>query len=153
QELEASHRKIEAPIGEVLRNHWQRLLIAGGCRIGNDVIYTLVAIFSLTYVTTVLHLQSALALRAILIAAVFSATGVPLFGLLSDFVGRRVVYGSGAALGIVFAFVYFPLLNTRSEIVIILTTVVGWGMISAMMYGTQASFITEQFATAVRYTG
>ena len=152
RELELSHRKAEAPVGEVLRNHWRRLLIAGGCRVGSDVLYALVVVFTLTYVTTVLHLPRDLALRAVLIGAVFNAVCVPLFGLLSDVLGRRVVYGLGAVFAAVFAFVYFPFLNTQTEIFIILAVVVGM-VIHAMMYGPQGSFVTEQFATPVRYTG
>src|SRR5262249_23731246 len=107
--LEASHRKAEAPVGEVLRRHWRRLLIAAGCRIGSDVHYALIVVFTLTYLTTVLHLSRDLALRAVLIASVFNAICVPLFGLLSDLLGRRIVYGAGAMLAAGFAFLYFPL--------------------------------------------
>jgi len=78
--------------------------------------------------------------------------GVLVFGLLSDLLGRRVVYGSGAVLASVFVFAYFPLVDTGSWSVIVMTTAVGQA-IHAMMYGPQGSFITEQFATPVRYTG
>ena len=43
KELEQSGTKAKAPIGEVLRLHWRRLLVAGGVRIGSDVTYTLVS--------------------------------------------------------------------------------------------------------------
>ena len=152
RELEACNRKVEAPVGEVLRNHWRRLLIAAGCRVGPDILYALVVVFTLTYVTTILHLSRELALRAVLVGAIFNAVAVPLFGLLSDLIGRRVVYGSGALLAAAFTFVYFPLLNTQNETVIIFAAAAGW-LIHAMMYGPQGSFITEQFATPVRYTG
>lgn len=152
KELEASNRKVEAPIGEVLRRHWRRLLIAAGCRVGPDILYALVVVFTLTYVTTILHLSRELALKAVLVGAVFNAVCVPLFGLLSDLFGRRIVYGSGALLAVVFVFVYFPLLNTQNETVMISAAAVGW-LIHAMMYGPQGSFITEQFATPVRFTG
>jgi MFS family permease len=120
--------------------------------VGSDVLYALAVVFGLTYVTTVLNLPQDVALRAVLVGSVFNAVCIPLFGLLSDFLGRRVVYGSGAVLGAVFAFVYFLLLSTHAETFItlaIITTLV----IHAMMYGPQGSFITEQFATRVRYTG
>jgi hypothetical protein len=44
-------------------------------RVGSDVLYALVAVFSLTYVTTVLHLPRTLALNAIMIGTVFNALG------------------------------------------------------------------------------
>jgi metabolite-proton symporter len=152
EELEKNNRKAEAPVGEVLRHHWRRLLIAGGCRVGSDVIYALIVVFALTYLTTVLQLSRELALRAVLFAAGVNALCIPLFGVLSDRFGRRVVYGAGAVLAAVFAFVYFPMLNTKSEPLIVLAAILGL-MCHAMMFGPQGAFITEQFATRVRYTG
>jgi len=152
EELEKNNRKAEAPVGEVLHHHWRRLLIAGGCRVGSDVIYALIVVFALTYLTTVLQLSRQLALRAVLFGAAVNALCVPLFGLLSDRLGRRVVYGTGAVLAGVFVFLYFPLLNTRSEPLIVLAAILGL-VCHAMMFGPQGAFITEQFATPVRYTG
>src|SRR5437660_3657319 len=62
KQLEESGAKAKTPIGDVLRFFWRRLLIAGGVRVGTDVHYALVAVFSLTYVTTVLNVPRTLAL-------------------------------------------------------------------------------------------
>ena len=51
-------------------SYWRRLLIAGGVRVGSDVLYALLVVFSLTYVTTVLNLSRTLALTAIMVGAV-----------------------------------------------------------------------------------
>ena len=51
------------------RLYWRRLLIAGGVRVGSDVLYALVVVFMLTYVTTVLNLSRTLALTAIMIGS------------------------------------------------------------------------------------
>ena len=150
--LEAGHQKAEAPVGEVLTRHWRRLLIAGGCRIGTDVQYTLAAVFSLTYVTTVLKLPSTVGLIAVLCGAVVNAACVPLCGLLSDRFGRRPVYGLGVLGSALWAFPFFTLLDTKATGPIILALVVGYAF-HAAMYGPQGAFITEQFRTPVRYTG
>jgi len=152
QEMEAKHTKAEAPVGEVLRNHWRRLLIAGGSRVGSDVLYALVVVFTLTYVTTVLHLPRTLALTAVLVGASVNAVCVPLFGFLSDKLGRRPVYGAGVVGGAIWAFCFFMLLDTQLPALIVLSVVIGL-IIHAVMYGPQAAFVTEQFATPVRYTG
>ena len=152
KQLETSNRKLEAPIGEVLRHHSRNLLISTGCRVGSDVLHGLVFIFSLTYVTTILQLPRELGLRAMVAGAVVGLLCAPFFGLLSDFVGRRIVYGSGAVLGMGFAFAFFPLMNTQSDLLIVLAVMVGI-VIHGMMWGPQASFVAEQFSTPVRYTG
>ena len=51
EELRARHSVAEQPIGEVLRHHWRRLVVAGGARIGADVLYSLLIVFTLTYLT------------------------------------------------------------------------------------------------------
>ena len=57
EQLAESHATAEVPVADVLKYHWKRLLIAGGSRIGSDVLYALIVVFTLTYVTTVLHLS------------------------------------------------------------------------------------------------
>jgi MFS family permease len=152
KELEETGSKAKAPIGEVVRFHWRRMLRAGGVRIGSDVVYTMALVFTLTYVTTVLNLSRTLALTSIMIGTVFNAVTMPMFGALSDRIGRRPVYAAGALLSMPWAFAYFAMLDTAKPLLIILAVVTG-GILHAAMYGPQAAFIVEQFPTRVRYAG
>ena len=152
RELEESGGKAKAPISEVLRLWWRRLLIAGGVRVGSDVLYALVYVFTLTYVTTFLNLSRTVALTAIMIATPFNAVMIPIFAALSDRIGRRAVYGAGAVLGMLFAFAFFPLVDTAQPGLIVLAAVIGV-IVHAAMYGPQAAFVVEQFPTRVRYAG
>jgi metabolite-proton symporter len=152
KQIEREHSKARAPLGEVIRNHWRSLLIGGGVRIGPDVLYSLAVAFSLSYLTTVLGLSRTLALTALSLGGVVNAISIPLFGGLSDRLGRRVVYGAGAVLGLAWMFAFFPLLDTQQPALIVLAIVVAL-TIHAMMYGPQAAFIAEQFPTRVRYAG
>lgn len=152
EELRARHSVAEQPIGEVLRHHWRRLVVAGGARIGSDVLYSLLIVFTLTYLTTVLQLSRTLALTAVSIGGAFNVLGVPFFGALSDRFGRRPVYGCGALLGVAWAFFFFRLLDSLNPNLIVFAVTSGF-LIHAVMYGPQAAFITEQFPTRVRYAG
>ncbi len=151
-ELEAHHDKAQTPLKDVFTQQWRRLLLAGGSRIGSDVLYALVVVFTLTYVTTVLHLSRPLALTATMLGAACNAIAVPYFGSLSDRVGRRPVYIAGALLGIVWAYVFFVLMGSAQPVQICIAVIVGL-VIHAMMYGPQAALVTEQFPTRVRYAG
>ena len=48
EQLAESHATAEVPVADVLKYHWKRLLIAGGSRIGSDVLYALIVVFTLT---------------------------------------------------------------------------------------------------------
>ncbi|WP_395679142.1 MFS transporter [Inquilinus sp.] len=152
REMQARQETAKAPVGEVLRDHWRALLIAGAARIGPDVIYSLLVVFSVTYVTQVLHLPRSLALTALLCGAALNVVATPLFGALTDKVGRRPVYAGGLVASLVWGGLFFVLVDSRDTALIIVA--VGVGMIfHAAMYAAQGSFITEQFAPRVRYTG
>jgi len=152
KELEQSGAKAKTPVADVLRSHWRRLLVAGGVRIGSDVLYTLVFVFVLTYTTTILQLPRSLPLMAIMIGTPINAAMILVFGSLSDRIGRRPVYAAGAVLGIIWGVVFFTLLDARRPELVVLAVVVGV-VIHAAMFGPQAAFVIEQFPTRVRYAG
>ena len=150
--MQATEKTTHTPLKEVFLNYPKQLLIAGGARIGSDVLYALVVVFTLTYVTTVLHMPRPLALLATMLGAIGNAVTVPMFGALSDKWGRRPVYITGALLAVVWSFVFFVLLDSTQPVLIVLA-VIGGLLIHAMMYGPQAAFVTEQFPGHVRYAG
>ena len=152
QELHRSQLKSQAPISEVLRLHWRGVLRVIGARIGPDVWYSLVVVFSLSYLSTVLGLPRPLALISLSIGLVFNVLSEVFFGALSDRLGRRAVYGAGVVLTMMWVFAFFVLLDTRQPLLITLAIVVAL-IAHAMMYGPQAAFITEQFPTRVRFAG
>ena len=152
QELQQSHLTSQAPISEVLKLHWRGVLRAIGARVGPDVWYSLVVVFSLSYLATVLGLPKPLALISLSVGLVFNVLTEVFFGGLSDRLGRRVVYGAGVILTMMWAFAFFALLDTRHPLLITLAIVVAL-IAHAMMYGPQAAFITEQFPTRVQFAG
>ena len=152
QELDRRQLKSQAPISEVVKLHWRGLLRVIGVRLGPDVWYSLVVVFSLSYLATVLGLPRPLALVSLSIGLVFNVLSEVFFGALSDRLGRRAVYGAGVVLTMMWVFAFFVLLDTRQPLLITLAIVVAL-IAHAMMYGPQAAFITEQFPTRVRFAG
>lgn len=152
EDLERRQQKSKTPIAEVFRFHWKSLLRVGGVRIGTDVFYSLTAVFTLSYLTTMLGLSRTLALTALSIGGVFNAFSMIFFGSLSDKLGRRAVYGAGVVLALLWVFAFFPLLDSRQPALIVLAIVVALA-VHAMMYGPQAAFIAEQFPNRIRYAG
>jgi len=152
QKLEQSGEKAKTPVVEVFKRYPRSLAIAVCARFGTDVAFYIFALFILTYVTTELGLERSVGLTAVLIGSVLQLGLIPVAGAVSDRVGRRPVYLAGAVGAAVWAVVFFPLLDTKSTGLIILAGVGGL-LFHALMYGPQASFITELFGTEVRYSG
>jgi len=151
-EVEQSGAKARMPLVEVIKRHPRGLLVAMGARLGTDVAFYTFTLYILTFVTTELKLPRSVGLTAVLIASAVQLALIPLFGALSDRVGRRPVYAAGAVSAGIWAFVFFPLLSTGSTPVIVLATVVAL-VTHAAMYGPQAAFIAELFSTELRYSG
>jgi metabolite-proton symporter len=142
----------KAPIVEVFRRGWRQVLIAMGARMGENVSYYVITAFILVYLTESLGLAKSVGLNAVLIGSAVHFVTIPLWGLLSDRIGRRGVYLFGAVGMAVWSFAFFALLDTRSFGVIALATTVGL-VLHGAMYGPQAAFFSELFGTRVRYSG
>jgi metabolite-proton symporter len=140
------------PLVEVLRRHPRGLLVAMAARIGTDVAFYTFSLYVLTYVTGTVGLPRQAALTAVLVGSALQLVLIPFFGALSDRVGRRPVYAAGAAAAAIWAFAFFPLLDTGNRLVIILAVVVAL-VTHAAMYGPQAAFVAEMFSTRLRYSG
>ncbi|MGY1705155.1 MFS transporter [Geodermatophilus sp. SYSU D00697] len=142
----------KAPIVTVLTRYKREVLTAMGARIAENVSFYLLTAFSLTYLTNVVGLDSSFALNAVLIASAVHLVTIPLWGALSDRIGRRPVYLLGA-LGVgVWAFAFFRLLDTGNFGLAVLAITVGL-LFHGAMYGPQAAFFSELFGTKARYTG
>lgn len=152
EEAKASGDLPSNPVAEVMRHHRPAFFRAMGARIGVDILYYTLALLVLTYVTQRLELPRNVALFAVIVGSIVQACLIPIFGALSDRIGRRPVMIGGAVAGAVWAFAFFPLLDTKSPALIIVAVTVGL-MTHAALYGAQAAFISELFPPRVRYTG
>ncbi|WP_250906171.1 MFS transporter [Nonomuraea sp. NEAU-A123] len=151
-ELAQQGAKAKMPLVEVLRTHPRALLSAFTARIGVDVAFYTFTAYILVYITGPLKLDRSVGLNAVLIASALQLALIPLFGALSDRVGRRPVYLAGVLGAAVWAFVFFPLLDTKSFPLIALAAIIAL-VTHAAMYGPQAAFIAELFSTRLRYSG
>lgn len=140
------------PIIDVFRQYPREVLTAMGARFAENVSYYIFTIVISTYMTQEFGLPSSFVLGAVLIGAAVHVVTIPIWGAVSDRVGRKPVYVFGAAGVGLWAFAFFALLNTESFALTALAVVVGL-LFHGAMYGPQAAFLSELFGTKVRYSG
>ncbi|MGW6918654.1 MFS transporter [Kitasatospora sp. NPDC054939] len=149
---EAAPKAEQLPLVAVLRHHWREVLVAMGARMAENISYYVMTTFVLAYAVTQVHLPKQTALNAVLIASAVQFALIPVFGALSDRIGRKPVYLGGAVGVGIWAFVFFGLVDAKSFGSLLLAVTVGLVFHSAM-YAPQAAFFSEMFATRMRYSG
>lgn len=139
------------PIVELLRHQWRSVLIAIMLVIGPFAASAVFITFGLSYAAQV-GFDSTTATSALVVAATVSVIGGILSAAASDYLGRRPVFMTGAALLAISSFLVFWAYNTGSALLLFLGLSVTYGTHS-IMYGPLAAFLSELFATTTRYTG
>ena len=150
--LDESEIPPKLPAMDVVRQRPMALLLGAGLRVGENISYYILTVFSLTYLVDVSDESRSLALNALLAGAAVQFFAIPAFAWLSDRIGRKPVYAFGGLGLAAWSFLLFPLLGSGDNASIVLALVVGL-VLHGAMYGPQAAFITELFPTRIRYSG
>jgi MHS family shikimate/dehydroshikimate transporter-like MFS transporter len=153
EDMKARDQIVKSPVLEVILKHPKTFFVAIGLKISEVSWVYMLTVFMVVYATTTLKLPKSLILDAILIAAIVEIVTIPLFGYLSDQIGRRPLYFIGAIFTIAFAFPLFWLFELKTPEAIILTVVVAMSMGHGLMFAPEATYFPELFGANVRYSG
>jgi metabolite-proton symporter len=140
------------PIAELLHRHWRKVLLASLAFLASTTVGYIVLVYVLSYGTTTLGMARNTVLLTVLLASVLQLVMIPALSALSDRLGRRRVFMSGAIASAVWAVPFFMLLDTRDPWLMLLSLSVAVTFVSAM-YGPQGAIAAELFPTSVRYSG
>jgi metabolite-proton symporter len=148
-----AERRIErTPLIEVLKRHPKEILLSAFARMGEQAPFYIFTAFIFSYGTGTMHVSQDFLLTAVLAASVVSFFSIPLFGHLSDRIGRKNMYMIGAIVTGIYGFIYFGMINTGIASVIFLAIVLSL-IPHDMLYGPQAALIAESFTGRLRYSG
>lgn len=148
-----AERRIErTPILEVIRRQPWEIIQCAFARMAEQAPFYIFTAFIFAYGVGTLHVSRDFLLTAVLAASVVSFFSIPIFGHLSDRIGRKAMYMIGAAVTGVFGFIYFGMVNTGVAWIIFLAIVLSL-IPHDMMYGPQAALIAESFTGRLRYSG
>ena len=141
------------PLIEVLTEHRRSFFTAVGLKFSEISYVSIAGVFSISYVTGKLAMPRNVILNAILASAVVALLAIPVFGWLSDRIGRKTMFYASCVFAIAFAFPMFWLLNTKIPLTITLTVIAAiiFGQIVGFSVG--APWYTELFAARLRYSG
>ena len=148
-----AEQKIErTPMLAVIKQQPKEILLSALVRMAEQAPFYIFTAFVFSYGIGTLNVSRDFLLFAVLTASVVSFVSIPLFGHISDRIGRKKMYMLGAATVGVFGFIYFGMLNTGSLVLIFLAIVLSL-IPHDMMYGPQAALIAESFTGRLRYSG
>lgn len=114
---------------------------------------TLAAAFLLNYAVAVGHHERGSALVAMTIANFVHIFTTPLFGALSDRIGRRPLMLAGAVSGVVLIAPIMSLVGNGGFLPLLAGMLLAMPWTQALMGGTMNTWMGEKFAADVRYSG
>lgn len=155
QALKDNNAVAKMPFVEMLRNYPVSILLGMGARYIDGVFFNVFAVFSIAYLTQMAPVKVArpTALWAVAAAALVMVVTIPIFGKLSDKLGRPKTYAIGSALLAISAYPAFWLMATGNPLLIFAAMIVAFGVLYAICYGPEAALFADLFDPRVRYSG
>ena len=152
QAIVQEKRVEQRPITEVVRRNWREIILSALLRLPEQAPFYLFTTFVFTFGLAATKLDRPFLTWAVSVAAIVSFFTIPLFGHLSDAIGRKTIYMAGIVVMAIWGFVYFGLYSTAIPLVVFV--VIALSLIPHdMQYGPQASLIAESFTGRLRYSG
>ena len=153
EQLKRARAEVAVPFVELVTTHGKNVLLGMGIRYIEGVCFNTWGVFIIAYVTTALGMNKQTALWAVIITCAVMMLMLPYYGMLSDRIGRRRVFGWGSVGIGLLAFPSFWLMDSHSTLLIWVAVLVPFGLVYPAVYGPEAAIFSEMFDTRVRYSG
>jgi MFS family permease len=152
QEIIAKEKIEKAPVVEVIRRQPKEIILSALLRMSEQAPFYVFTAFIFAYAVGTLKMSRDLILAAVMAAAVVSFFSIPIFGHLSDKIGRKNMYLIGVVTMGIFGFIYFAMVDTAAPVLVFIAIVLSL-IPHDMQYGPQAALIAESFVPNLRYSG
>ena len=153
RQLKAKNEVVRMPIVEIFKYHRRPFFTAVGLKISEIAYASIAGVFIMSYATTTLGLSRGLVLNGVFIASFVALFSIPLFGWMSDKVGRKIMFYASCVFSALFAFPMFWLLDTRDPVIVVATIVAAISFGQMVMFGIGAPWYSELFTAKLRYSG
>jgi MFS family permease len=136
----------------VFRQSRREVFLGMGSKFVEAAVFPFYTVFLVAYSKN-LGNDSAFVLQAIIIAILVELAMIPVWGWLTDKIGRKKVFLGAAILNLVLIWPAFAAIASGDTLPIVAILVAGLALGHAGTYAPQASFYPELFPVRGRYTG
>lgn len=140
------------PIRALLKNELKHLCLASGISAYGNIAYYFLASYLVVYITSVLHVSQSIPLIIITVFGLYFAFSAPLWGMLSDKVGRKPLLLYSALLTLIIAYPCFYLLKLQDAWAIA-TSIFVLSIPLMAIWGAYGAAAPELFSTKYRNSG
>lgn len=151
--VKAQNEVARMPLVEIFKHHRKSFFIAVGLKISEISYASIAGVFVMSYATASLGLSRGLVLNGAFLSSLVALGAIPLFGWMSDHVGRRTMCFATCLFQALFAFPLFWLLDTKDPTLVIASIVIAISFGQMVMFGIGAPWYSELFSARLRYSG
>ena len=116
-------------------------------------IFYLYTVYLLSFMTRDLGMSRTFTLAAMTIVTLGSAISCPLYGMLSDRIGRWGLMFFGAVFTAVYSYPLFLLLETRDPVIMVLAILVAVVVGRCAVFAVQPAYYMDLFEVRLRFSG
>ncbi|MCE7002015.1 MHS family MFS transporter [Kibdelosporangium philippinense] len=148
----AKSMAVRKPLVEVFRIHRKAVIQAAGAFLVGSAAYYALTTGMVDYASRVVGLPRSTVLALVMGAGFIQVITLPLFGLLSDHIGRKKLFLTGTVAMGIWVFPAFLLADTGNKWLLGLGLVIAY-VIHSSMYGPLGAMFVEMFPAEVRFSG
>ncbi|MCG5212849.1 MFS transporter [Streptosporangium sp. KLBMP 9127] len=148
----ANNGVAKMPLAVLFRTHWADVLRVVVAAVIASV-STIFTVHALSYAVNTMGLERSPMLWVGVLANVAAVVTIPLWGKLSDRVGRKPVFIGGSLGCAVLMFAYLGSIAAGDYVLIFLTGILMFGVVHSATSGVWPAFYGEMFSTRVRLSG
>jgi MFS family permease len=152
-QIKETRRLAKMPAVELLRFDARNVLLAAGLYLAHGVLFYAMTVYTVSYTNTVYGLARNTYLVGVTAAGAIQCLTIPMYGALSDKLGRRPVIIFGTLFVIAFAIPLNLLITSQVPVLTWLAVVIGICVGHNAVYSPTAALYSEMFPAHVRYSG